>query len=438
VFDSAPKRKADPRNAQIGGVQRNLFFVIFSLIAVAGCGGSRSPVQSTAAAAPPAPEPPAGTSTGAGAVQPDAGPPPDCSANAPFDARCFDPGAPSVTVTQSDAAQCAAFLPVTIPEPVLFTRTFLGPGMGVWNCGATPDGDGHLGVCMYSDFAVPADGSTTRVMTADGATLATLPGQIVRSEQHGFLTLLGAVDYGQSTILTGWNGGTANGLRLGTILPSTVQPDPPFCSWAASDSGVTAACWSAGEGASLRHFDASLAETAAPVPLPEKLAVAGFDEQGRMLATNVADETTWRNADGSLVSGPIAGPVPGPLRPLVGGGYDTPGGVLLSGATRFVPRPQWLAARADGPLALVRGRGAYAYVPPNSSDPCTSRLEVLAPDGTVCATVTIAEPQCSPGGPVTGPALRIGAAGSVAERAGWYCQDGTCLVAFRVWNHLLD
>jgi len=343
-----------------------------------------------------------------------------------------------VTVTQSDAAQCAAFLPVTIPEPVLFTRTFLGPGMGVWNCGATPDGDGHLGVCMYSDLAGPADGSTTRVMTADGTELATLPGQVVRSDEHGFLTLLSAVDYGQSTVLTGWNGGTANGLHLGIILPSAAQPDPPFCSWAASDSGVTAACWSAQEGASLRHFDAALTETAPPVSLPETIAVAGFDEQGRMLATNVAGETTWRNADATLVSGPIAGTIAGPIRPLVGGGYDTASGVLPSGATKFVPRPQWLAARTDGPLALVRGRGAYAYVPAGPSNPCTNRLEVLAPDGTVCATVTIAEPKCSPGGPVTGPALQVGAGGSVAERAGWYCHDDTCLVAWRVWNHLLD
>ena len=422
-----------------------LLFVILSLFVAVGCGASRPPTQSSASSGPAATDPSSGAGADAGqpdagtASAPDAGTPPDCSASAPFDARCFDPGAPSVAVTQSDAAQCAAFLPVTVPEPVLFTKSFLGPSMGTVNCGAVPDGDGHLGVCMYSDPGYPADGSRTQVMTADGATLATLPGTVVLSEQHGFLTLLGAVDYGQSDILTGWNGGATNSLRLRIILPSTVQPDPPFCSWAAAaDSSVTAACWSAQAGASLHRFDSGLAETAAALPLPETIGVYGIDEQGLMLAADASGTLRWRELDGSVLSGPIAGTISGPFRTLVGGGYDTSSGVLPSGSTQFVPRPQWLAQRTDGDLSLIRGRRAYAYVPRGSSDECTHRLEVLAPDGTVCATVTIAEPKCSPGAPVINPALQVGAEGSVAGRAGWYCHDDTCLVAFRVWNHLLQ
>src|SRR3954470_10338124 len=191
-------------------MQRNLFFVILSLSAAVGCGGSRPPAPSDAPAN--APDPSIGT--GADAGQPDAGPPasapdagttpPDCSANAPFDARCFDPGTPSVAVTQSEAPQCAAFLPVNVPKPALFTRAFPGPGMGLWSCGAVPDGDGHLGVCMYSDPGYPADGTTTRVMTAGGDTLATLAGTVVRSGDHGFLTLHSAIDYGQAEALEGW------------------------------------------------------------------------------------------------------------------------------------------------------------------------------------------------------------------------------------------
>ena len=168
------------------------------------------------------------------------------------------------------------------------------------------------------------------------------------------------------------------------------------------------------------------------------IGVYGIDEQGLMLAADASGTLRWRELDGSVLSGPIAGTISGPFRTLVGGGYDTSSGVLPSGSTQFVPRPQWLAQRTDGDLSLVRGRRAYAYVPRGSSDECTHRLEVLAPDGTVCATVTIAEPKCSPGAPVINPALRVGAEGSVAGRAGWYCHDDTCLVAFRVWNHLLQ
>jgi hypothetical protein len=345
-----------------------------------------------------------------------------------------------VTVTQSDAAQCAAFLPIAVPEPVLFTTTFPGPSMGIGSCGAVPDGDGHLGVCMYSDAVFSADGTSTRVMTAGGDTLATFSGTVIRTGPHGFLSILSAVDWGQSESLAGWNGGAVGSLRLDTLMPYPL-PEPPFCSWAAKpDLSVTAACWSAEGGATLHHLDAGLVETAPPVSLPETLAIAGFDEQGRMLATNMAGDTTWRNADGSLVSGPIAGTIVGPLRPLVGGGFDTSTGVLPSGATQLVPRPQWLAARADGPLTLLRGRGAYAYVAPGSTDQCTNRLEVLAPDGTTCATVTISEPKCVRAAAVSviNSALQVGAGGSVAERAGSYCQDEMCLVAYRVWNHLLQ
>ncbi|MFL5290755.1 MAG: hypothetical protein ACJ79U_04485 [Myxococcales bacterium] len=430
---------------KLAGVQRNLFFVIVSLFALAGCGGSGSPAHSSAAASPQGVDPSIGTGADAGqpdagptADAPDAGPAVDCSANAPFDARCFDPGTPSVAVTQSDAAQCAPFLPIAVPKPVLFTKTFLGPAIGTGNCGAVADGDGHLGVCMYSDPGFPADGTRTEVMGADGTILATLPGGVRLSGPHGFLTEHTPVDYGQLDTVSAWSGGVARSLLLGAI-PYPLQPDPPFCSWAAApDSTVTAACWSSQDGASLRHFGAALDEIAPPVLLAQKIRVAAIDEQGRLLASEATDTVRWRNPDGSIFSDPIAGTIVGRFRPLVGGGYDTSTGVLPSGSTEFVARPQWLAERADGDLTLVRGRRAYGYVPPGSSGECAQRLEVLAPDGTVCATVAFDEPQCVPGTPASGPMLQVGAEGSVAERAGWYCHDGTCLVAFRVWNHLLQ
>ncbi|MFL5409308.1 MAG: hypothetical protein ACJ79O_26095, partial [Myxococcales bacterium] len=303
---------------KLAGVQRNLFFVIVSLFALAGCGGSGSPAHSSAAASPQGADPSIGTGADAGqpdagptADAPDAGPAVDCSANAPFDARCFDPGTPSVAVTQSDAAQCAPFLPIAVPKPVLFTKTFLGPAIGTGNCGAVADGDGHLGVCMYSDPGFPADGTRTEVMAADGTILATLPGGVRLSGPHGFLTEHTPVDYGQLDTLSAWSGGVAGSLLLG-VIPYPLQPDPPFCSWAAApDSTVTAACWSSQDGASLRHFGAALDEIAPPVPLAQKIRVAAIDEQGRLLASEATDTVRWRNPDGSIFSDPIAGTIVG-------------------------------------------------------------------------------------------------------------------------------
>jgi hypothetical protein len=321
---------------------------------------------------------------------------------------------------------------------VLFTKTFVGPSIGTGNCGAVADGDGHLGVCMYGDPGYPADGTRTEVIAADGTILAALPGGVRLSGPHGFLTEHTPVEYGQLDTLSGWSGGPVGSLLLGAI-PYPLQPDPPFCSWAAApDSTVTAACWSSQDGASLRHFGAALDEIAPPLPLAQRIRVAGIDEQGRLLASEATDTVRWRNPDGSIFSDPIAGTIVGRFRPLVGGGYDTSSGVLPSGSAHFVARPQWLAERADGELTLVRGRRAYAYVPPGSTGECAQQLQLLAPDGTVCATVAFDEPRCVPGTPASGPMLQVGAEGSVAERAGWYCQDGTCLVGFRVWNHLLQ
>src|SRR3954463_170899 len=233
MFDSAPKRRIEPAMRKLAGVQRNLFFVIVSLFAVAGCGGSGSPAHSSAAASPQGVDPSIGTGADAGqpdagptADAPDAGPAVDCSANAPFDARCFDPGTPSIAVTQSDAAQCAPFLPIAVPKPVLFTKTFLGPSIGTGNCGAIADGDGHLGVCMYSDPGYPADGTRTEVMAADGTILATLPGGVRLSGPHGFLTEHTPVDYGQLDTLSAWSGGVAGGLPL-RGLPTPFSPAPP-------------------------------------------------------------------------------------------------------------------------------------------------------------------------------------------------------------------
>jgi hypothetical protein len=300
-------------------------------------------------------------------------------------------------------------------------------------------GDGHLGVCKYSPSASgPFDTTATQVIAPDGTSLALLPGGVRKSQPHGFLTEHDGVDYGQTSALTGWSPQGGGSLLLGRVTPP-LQPDPPACAWASGpDSRVTATCWSPQSGASLRRFDEALVETADPLPLSETIGIYGIDEQQRMLASEVATGTLrWRDLDGRVLSEPVAGKITGPIRSLAGGGFDTSSGVLLSGSTQITPKPEWLAARADGELTLVRGRQAYAFVRPSPGG-CTGRIELLAADGTLCATVEVTESSCAPGGPLVGPAFQVGAAGSVASQAGWYCQGGSCAAGWHVWTRLLQ
>ena len=434
---------------KLGGMNRS-FCAILSIVVAVGCGGPRSSTESGASAPPPTSTPTTTTatdpSTGAGNASsgpPDAGPPPaapDCSPNAPLDASCFDPGTPAVAISQSDAPQCAAFLPVAVPEPVLFTMMISGaPGtMGIGDI--VPDGDGHLGIGTFTAPAYPGQQTaSTIVMAPGGKTLFSLPGVVTRSTTHGFLTEVSALEYGQVDTLSAWNGGAIGSLEVGRH-PYPFQPDPPFCSWAAApDSTITAACWSAENGASLRHFDAALVETMAAAPLPERFWLDRIDEQGRLLTSEGVDTVRWRNPDGSALSEGIAGAGIGRLQPLVGGGFDTARGVLPSGSTEFLPKPQWLEQRRNGDLSLVRGRRAYAFAPyAGPTEDCTRRFELLAPDGTVCATVGITEPTCSPGAPADRTPVAVGAEGTLSENVLWLCRGDSCLVAWRVWNHILQ
>jgi hypothetical protein len=275
------------------------------------------------------------------------------------------------------------------------------------------------------------------VLSADGATLPSLPGQVRKSQPHGFLTEHDGVDYGQSSALFGWSPRGSGSLLLGRI-PYPLQPDPPSCGWATSpDSSVTATCWSPQEGPSLRRFDDALVETGPAVPLAETIGVYGIDEQQRMLAQDTAGTLRWYDLDGRVLSGPIAGKIAGPIRPLVQGGFDTSAGVLASGSTEFAPKPSWLADRADSDLSLVRGRRAYAFVRPLRA-PCQQAVELLAPDGTLCATIEFVPTSCAPGTVLSRLTLQIGAEGSVAAQAGGYCQGDSCLVGWRAFPRLLQ
>jgi hypothetical protein len=60
---------------------------------------------------------------------------------------------------------------------------------------------------------------------------------------------------------------------------------------------------------------------------------------------------------------------------------------LQSGSTQVSPAPQWLVSRPNVQLVITHKGHAYATVPYRAIDvPCTQRVEVLAPDGTLCGS----------------------------------------------------
>jgi hypothetical protein len=70
-----------------------------------------------------------------------------------------------------------------------------------------------------------------------------------------------------------------------------------------------------------------------------------------------------------------------------------------TGATRFSAPPSWMAALGGADLRLVRGRRAYAVLgEPQTSEPCTQHVKVIAPDGTPCGgrDYLIADGSCTP------------------------------------------
>jgi len=59
--------------------------------------------------------------------------------------------------------------------------------------------------------------------------------------------------------------------------------------------------------------------------------------------------------------------------------------VVASGQASVQPAPDWMVARPDTRLQIVRGGRAYAVIPYGAKGAaCTQRIEVLAPDGSSC------------------------------------------------------
>ena len=191
----------------------------------------------------------------------------------------------------------------------------------------------------------------------------------------------------------------------------------------------------------LFNADASIRYGPIPVATQGTIFGAGVDLLGRAIV--IVDGTRtfgrgsiaaqWFSARGAPLTGVfqvLSGFRPGhstwfEMSPLIGGGLAMrrmDGGielhtsewlaVLPSGEARVEDAPDWLRARPNTKLVLVRGGRAYALVPWAADlASCTQQAEVVSPSGRSCArfdfTVDAASCQTHP--------LRIGLDGTVMQ-----------------------
>ena len=169
-------------------------------------------------------------------------------------------------------------------------------------------------------------------------------------------------------------------------------------------------------------------------PLPRAPMVVGTDTRGHTLGLWTERDTTsgreatagrWLDTDGTPLTAIFPTQVPTPpqaewrqprwtLTPLIGGGLALQAGETLthafaSGATSEGPLPPGLEGR-QGRLERVREGRAYALLLPAQSEACGRRVEVLAPDGTTCGTLTFGAETCQ------NQQLVLGAEGSILQR----------------------
>jgi hypothetical protein len=175
------------------------------------------------------------------------------------------------------------------------------------------------------------------------------------------------------------------------------------------------------------------------------VAVSQASETLVVEATGPAPERAWLHwigADGTAALPPVDA---GPLADLFASGKPVFLAPLLDGSivasedgvwTRRFPHlaggaevaPGWLAARPRFTFRNTRGNRGYALLPPGGdSTDCTQRIELLAPSGRLCGTVTLSDP----GGACTTREVDQGWDGTVVQQAA----REPC--AWRWWPRLL-
>lgn len=297
--------------------------------------------------------------------------------------------------------ECDALVPTGVPEPVAVSI----PNTSFHACGyGTSEGTGHVvgshfgpATIDYSVFSSAGDAEQQMVVLGlviplpDGwqATRPTLGGVVVQTYSGD-----GTPRVSATPDLTGLS------------APSWLFTDDPLGGTLLTGSGTAASGICRGLAQRFRADGSARAVAQIGCAVPG----AGVSTGGASLVIEEGGASghdavlRWFDPDGNPLAapsddGPLSAPFPNGndpgLRPLLDGSL-----VARSGSAwtrRFPPlapngeaAPPWLAARTGQSFRFTRGNRGYAFFPPGGvgSSDCTQQVELVAPDGRLCARVT--------------------------------------------------
>lgn len=413
-------------------MRTGLLLFAAALVMMAGCGGGSG---SGGAAAPPTS--PAASPEGPPAIDPGAGPTLGGPAPAPY-----------LTVERVDAdPECDALVPTELPAPVT-VQVDAPEHSGWWCSGGTSNGAGDVGVVSRVLMYV----TPWQTFDAAGRT------------RESFFVHGGPVPLATAWLGVRWNPATGDLAVLafaGDGRPSVrfdVPRLPFYVTWAdllPAPSGGALLVLSASDpktcAGEARRFDGAGAPTGAPAPVGCDVRAAGVSTRGEALVVEPASpgdpsshaRLRWLRADG----GPAAPPSEDPFLPdgnhralaqLLDGALASPDLARRYPHVGAVsePSPAWLARRRGQSLRLARGNRAYAFIRADAEPAdCAQVIDVVAPSGRRCATLTFDAGVAPTRSPVDGACvsgiLDQGPDGTVVQQLG----AGAC--RWRFWPGLL-
>jgi len=351
------------------------------------------------------------------------------------------PPVPPPAVPPTDAA-CAGLVPGSLPTPVVhFEQYPVAAQAGFCNELPIADGRGNVAMPILATENHPG----WRILSPTGTALGQI--NIFRGDLYG--TVAGFTGYGgdpthqtifvESVDVTGRVSGSTQLVGAGSF---TADPNGGlFFVGQFSRDFVTAP--PQGPQAFKTNADGSLRY--GPVALPSASSVFGLgvdlDGSAVVLFGGGAGriDALWLGPSGRITTpafNVLQGFQPGEdtwfeTSPLIGGGvalrrmdaatrsrFD-PGrssqwiAVLPRGVAHADPVPDWLAQRPNANMELVRGRGAYAFLPwEGDADVCNQQIEIVAPSGSSCGKLDFP----IDGLPCRTRELRLGADGTVLQK----------------------
>ncbi|HET8538771.1 MAG TPA: hypothetical protein VFL83_02745 [Anaeromyxobacter sp.] len=361
--------------------------------------------------------PPGGGGSGGGGAPPGSG-----GGAEAFPVRSADG---TVTIDRSDASgECDGLLPRSAPDAISV------PAVGApLACGwGVSEGHGHVAVQMdqrqslatWQAFSPGGTVERTFGVAFNGSSVVA-PRPLIFPQFDGWVAATMAI----------WGGGPVVQVEVVGLLPDgTARGDPTrvtpddgqILSWMLVEDPRGGAAFvrtgnpPAGPGCviAVARFDAHGVPRGPPATFAGHastcVAVAAVSREGEALVVEKAEASAWLHwirADGTEAVAPAAAGgfaglfssgQPVALAPLLDGSVvASEGGVWTRRFAHLGDRaeaaPGWLASRPGYTFRNTRGERGYALFPPGGETAsCTQKIELLAPSGRLCGTVTLSDP----------------------------------------------